>query len=53
VLKLDSGETVQPNAGDTLIHNGSRHAWGNPGTVPVRAPHRVDRRDAEGLESGL
>lgn len=34
VLKLDSGETVQLNAGDTLIQNGSRHAWGNPSSVP-------------------
>jgi len=34
VLKLDSGETVQLNAGDTLIQNGSRHAWGNPGREP-------------------
>ena len=34
VLKLDSGETVQLKAGDTLIQNGSRHAWDNPGRVP-------------------
>jgi quercetin dioxygenase-like cupin family protein len=34
VLKLDSGEAVRLNAGDTLIQNGSRHAWGNPGSVP-------------------
>jgi mannose-6-phosphate isomerase-like protein (cupin superfamily) len=34
VLKLDSGETAQLNAGDTLIQNGSRHAWSNPGSVP-------------------
>jgi mannose-6-phosphate isomerase-like protein (cupin superfamily) len=33
VLKLDSGETVPLEAGDTLIQNGARHAWGNPGQV--------------------
>jgi quercetin dioxygenase-like cupin family protein len=33
-LKLDSGETVRLKAGDSLIQNGARHAWGNPGGVP-------------------
>jgi quercetin dioxygenase-like cupin family protein len=33
VLKLDSGETVPLEAGDSLIQNGARHAWGNPGQV--------------------
>ena len=31
VLKLDSGERVPLRTGDTLIQNGARHAWGNPG----------------------
>jgi len=34
VPKLDSGETVQLNAGETLIQNGARHAWSNPSAVP-------------------
>jgi len=34
ILKLDSGETVPLKAGDTLIQNGARHAWGNPGSEP-------------------
>ncbi|MGE3528130.1 MAG: cupin domain-containing protein [Methyloceanibacter sp.] len=31
VLKLDGGETVTLRAGDTLVQNGARHAWSNPG----------------------
>lgn len=34
VLELDSGETVPLKAGDTLIQNGARHAWSNPGRIP-------------------
>lgn len=34
VLKLDSGEATPLKAGDTLIQNGSRHAWCNPGEEP-------------------
>jgi mannose-6-phosphate isomerase-like protein (cupin superfamily) len=34
VLKLDSGEAASLKAGDTLVQNGSHHAWGNPGPVP-------------------
>ena len=34
-VEARSGETVQLNAGDTLIQNGSRHAWAIP--APCRA----------------
>lgn len=31
---LDDGETVRLRAGDTLVQNGTRHAWHNRGTEP-------------------
>lgn len=33
-LELDDGETVRLRAGDTLVQNGTRHAWHNRGTEP-------------------
>jgi mannose-6-phosphate isomerase-like protein (cupin superfamily) len=33
-LELDDGETVHLRAGDTLVQNGTRHAWHNRGTEP-------------------
>ena len=30
VLELDDGETKELSAGDTVIQNGTRHAWRNP-----------------------
>lgn len=30
VLELDDGETRELSAGDTVIQNGTRHAWRNP-----------------------
>ena len=35
-LELDNGEEVQLKAGDTVVQNGTRHAWRNKGTEPCR-----------------
>ncbi len=46
VLELDDGTEVELHPGDTLIQNGTRHAWRNRGTEPcqmvvvlIGAPH--------------
>lgn len=36
VLELDDGATRQLSAGDTVIQNGTRHAWRNPFDEPCR-----------------
>lgn len=48
VLELDDGHQVELHPGDTVIQNGTRHAWRNVGTEPcqmvvvlVGAPHRT------------
>src|SRR6478672_5952414 len=33
-LDLDDGATVRLRAGDTVVQNGTRHAWRNKGTEP-------------------
>ena len=35
ILELDDGETVELNAGDTVVQRGTRHAWRNPGDQPA------------------
>ncbi|HMK11232.1 MAG TPA: cupin domain-containing protein [Acidimicrobiales bacterium] len=35
VLELDDGAQVALHAGDTVVQNGTRHAWRNPGTTPA------------------
>lgn len=35
VLELDDGAEVTLSAGDTVVQNGTRHAWHNRGDVPV------------------
>lgn len=35
-LELDDGVEVHLRAGDTVVQNGTRHAWRNKGTVPAR-----------------
>lgn len=34
VLELDDGATCELNPGDTVVQNGTRHAWRNPYDVP-------------------
>jgi len=34
-LELDDGELTRLRAGDTVIQNGTRHAWRNQGTESV------------------
>ena len=48
VLELDDGTEVELHAGDTVIQNGTRHAWRNRGTEPcqlvvvlIGAPNRA------------
>jgi mannose-6-phosphate isomerase-like protein (cupin superfamily) len=36
VLELDDGTAVELHAGDTVVQNGTRHAWRNNGTEPCR-----------------
>lgn len=36
VLELDDGAEVTLNAGDTVVQNGTRHRWKNPGDTPAR-----------------
>lgn len=35
ILELDEGKTVTLRSGDTVIQNGTRHRWTNPGSVPA------------------
>ncbi len=35
-LELDDGKEVHMKAGDTVIQNGTRHAWHNKGSEPCR-----------------
>ena len=35
VLELDDGATVRLGPGDTVVQNGTRHRWSNPGDVPA------------------
>ena len=35
VLELDDGATVHLQPGDTVVQNGTRHRWSNPGAVPA------------------
>ena len=35
VLELDDGATVTLHAGDTVVQNGTRHRWSNPGSEPA------------------
>jgi quercetin dioxygenase-like cupin family protein len=35
VLELDEGTSVTLRAGDTLVQNGTRHRWSNPGSTPA------------------
>ena len=35
VLELDDGATVHLGPGDTVVQNGTRHRWANPGTEPA------------------
>jgi mannose-6-phosphate isomerase-like protein (cupin superfamily) len=34
-LELDDGATVHLQPGDTVVQNGTRHRWSNPGNVPA------------------
>jgi mannose-6-phosphate isomerase-like protein (cupin superfamily) len=36
VLELDDGAEVTLHAGDTVVQNGTRHRWKNPGDEPAR-----------------
>ena len=36
LLELDDGATVELGAGDTVVQNGTRHAWRNPYDEPAR-----------------
>ncbi|MDJ0787044.1 MAG: cupin domain-containing protein [Myxococcota bacterium] len=36
VLELDDGATVELGPGDTVVQNGTRHAWRNPYSEPCR-----------------
>jgi mannose-6-phosphate isomerase-like protein (cupin superfamily) len=35
VLELDDGAAVHLHPGDTVVQNGTRHRWSNPGSVPA------------------
>ncbi len=35
VLELDDGAMTTLRPGDTVVQNGTRHRWSNPGTVPA------------------
>ena len=35
VLELDDGAEVTLKAGETVVQNGTRHAWHNRGDVPA------------------
>jgi len=36
ILELDDGAEVTLNPGDTVVQNGTRHRWKNPGDKPAR-----------------
>ncbi len=35
ILELDNGAEVTLSAGDTVVQNGTRHRWRNPGDLPA------------------
>jgi hypothetical protein len=35
VLELDDGASVHLHPGDTVVQNGTRHRWSNPGDEPA------------------
>jgi len=61
-LELDEGATVHLKAGDTVVQNGTRHAWRNKGAVPCvivvfmvgvpRSPSGVEVARASNLPPG-
>ncbi len=36
ILELDDGTEVELHPGDTVVQNGTRHAWRNPGSEPCQ-----------------
>jgi quercetin dioxygenase-like cupin family protein len=34
-LEIDDGATVRLGPGDTVVQNGTRHRWSNPGAEPA------------------
>jgi mannose-6-phosphate isomerase-like protein (cupin superfamily) len=36
VLELDDGAEMTLHAGDTVVQNGTRHRWKNPGSTPAK-----------------
>jgi mannose-6-phosphate isomerase-like protein (cupin superfamily) len=36
ILELDDGAEMTLNPGDTVVQNGTRHRWKNPGDTPAR-----------------
>lgn len=36
VLELDDGAELTLHPGDTVVQNGTRHRWRNPGDIPAR-----------------
>ena len=53
VLELDDGAEVTLHAGDTVVQNGTRHRWKNPGDTPARMASVHLRRRPFGRASGV
>ena len=53
VLELDDGAEVTLHAGDTVVQNGTRHRWKNPGDHPGPDGTVHLRREPFGRASGV
>jgi hypothetical protein len=50
VLELDDGATVTLRPGDTVVQNGTRHRWTNPGDTVARVALFICGAEHAGLE---
>jgi mannose-6-phosphate isomerase-like protein (cupin superfamily) len=49
VLELDDGATVTLQPGDTVVQNGTRHRWTNPGDTTARLALFISGAEHEGV----
>ena len=49
VLELDDGAEITLNPGDTVVQNGTRHRWKNPGDTPARMAIFICGANHEGV----
>jgi mannose-6-phosphate isomerase-like protein (cupin superfamily) len=52
VLELDDGAEVTLHPGDTVVQNGTRHRWKNPGDIPARVALFICGASHAGVPAG-